>query len=1657
MRKIVFIILTAMIINSFFAINISAEKTYDANEVVTYALGEVGKSYESGYCLRFVRECFQETYGFNSSACCAYTYSKSYTDSTSMNNIPIGADVFFKGSGTTCSTCYNRAGHIGIYVGNGYAVHAMNGEIQKTLVSDMHAYESLDYIGWGWHGNKTFESSTDSIITVVARGKSHSEITIKWSEVSDATKYKVLRRKAGDSDYVTAKSSTTETSFTDTGLEKNQRYFYKVVVYDGSKKLGTSDAVGAYTKFDPPTVNAESTSKLSLSWDSVSYAESYTVRRRVEGGEYDDVKTVTGTTYTDSGLTAGTRYYYWIQANCVVNKEEITAKSTSSSQYTLPDAPTITSIDDTSKTEITIKWNAINSANSYRIERRKAGIGTVYETVNASITETTYTDSGLEVGTRYYYKVYATNSGGESSASSSVGGYTKFNEPNVSPISETEISLSWDTITAAESYTIRRRIDGGEYADIATVSGTTYVDSGLNKGTRYYYWIQANCVVDGTSYVAKSLSKSGMTLTYLNVGDGFNAYITHASSGLALTQDNDGNVVVRSNTSALNQRWWFERQNDGSYKIRSNSNNRLLDVYGGIDSDGNNVAAYDDNGGGTNQRWFVVDDGGKVLLKPASGIRVLDVANGHILPVAEGTNVQIYSNNNSSAQEFYINIIDKYVLDVNGVINGEYSSHTIGFGTFDVYINGVINEDDVSDFWLHIPIGSTYEIKDIRATEGYSYKGLAKGALTGNINCDTDIQLVFDINSYTVQFVSDGNVISTQTVNYGESATAPETPVKEGSSQYTYVFAGWDKNFDNIVSDLVVNAAFEEKVNSYNVSFVDSNGNVLETYTCNYGLKVSTLPSAPEIEGYEFIGYHVDGVQITEDTVVMGDIVAVATYSEIPMYTVTFKNYDGSILYTASVLEGENAVYAGETPVRESTAQYNYEFIGWDISLENISADTTVTTVYENTLRSYTVQFVSDEAIISTQTVNYGESATAPENPVKEGNEQYTYTFTGWDKRFDCITGNTTIAAIFNEELNYYRIIFEDMNGNKIDSFELAYGEAIGALPVAPEIRGYNFSGYYAEGIEITENTIVTDDIIAVATYSEMPVYTVIFKNYDGSVLHTATVLEGENVVYGGETPVRASTVQYDYEFIGWDVSVENICADTTVTAVYESTLRSYTVQFISEGVVVSTQTVNYGESATAPESPVKEGNAQYTYTFTGWHGSFEYVTGNLVVNAVFEEKIKSYNVSFVDRNINIIEVYTYNYGSKVSELPNAPEIEGYEFTGYYMDGVEITENTVVTGTILAVATYSEIPVYTVIFKNYDGSILYTTSVLEGEDAVYGGEAPVRESTAQYNYEFGGWNKSLENITADTTVTAKYTPTLRSYTVQFVSDGNVISTQTVNYGDAAFEPETPIKESTAQYTYTFIGWDKGFDTITGDTVINAVFGKNLIYYTVKFVDVEGNAIETYSIGYGNRIMSLPDAPWIECYNFEGYYENGIQVTANTIVKSAIVAQAVYSPVLVERVTLNKTELVMEEGGIEALVATVMPENALNKNVVWTSSDETVATVEDGVIMALDSGEVTITVTTLDGNYTANCVISVEALTDYEIIVEDGVVNVKKNCDNEGETIIIAIYGSDGIMKSVQTKVTDLAKYESIEYTYSKSNDDEIKVFIWKSMGEMIPR
>ncbi|MCW3490309.1 leucine-rich repeat protein [Dethiobacter alkaliphilus] len=217
----------------------------------------------------------------------------------------------------------------------------------------------------------------------------------------------------------------------------------------------------------------------------------------------------------------------------------------------------------------------------------------------------------------------------------------------------------------------------------------------------------------------------------------------------------------------------------------------------------------------------------------------------------------------------------------------------------------------------------------------------------------------------------DGSTLKEELVIYGNDATAPSEPTREG-----YTFTGWDLDYTNITEDLEVTALYS--LNSYQATFRDYDGSLLNEETVSHG-NDATAPSEPTREGYTFTGWDSDYTSITEDLEVT------ALYS-LNSYQATFRDYDGSLLKEETVSHGNDATAPSE-PTREG-----YTFTGWDSDYTSITEDLEITALYK--INQYTINFNSSggspvEAIYA----DYGTTITAPVTPIREG-----YNFAGWYK-----------------------------------------------------------------------------------------------------------------------------------------------------------------------------------------------------------------------------------------------------------------------------------------------------------------------------------------------------------------------------------------------------------------------------------------------------------------------------------------------------------------------------------------------------------------------------------------------------------------------------------------------------------------------------------
>ena len=246
---------------------------------------------------------------------------------------------------------------------------------------------------------------------LVATAQSSSSISLTWSTVAGAESYNVYI-----GNYKLASGLET-TSYTATDLESAEEFCFTVKAVREDVESAPSNESCATTPADVPSAptnlfaTAQSSSSIALTWNSVDGAESYKVYR-----DSQEIATnVTGTSYTDNGLTANTNYCYTVKA---VNSAGESEESGSACAMTYPLAPTGLVATAESTTSIALTWNAVDGAISYNIYRNSTQIAT-------GITVTSYTDNGLTPSTEYVYTVKAVNVAGESDASNEVRATTE--------------------------------------------------------------------------------------------------------------------------------------------------------------------------------------------------------------------------------------------------------------------------------------------------------------------------------------------------------------------------------------------------------------------------------------------------------------------------------------------------------------------------------------------------------------------------------------------------------------------------------------------------------------------------------------------------------------------------------------------------------------------------------------------------------------------------------------------------------------------------------------------------------------------------------------------------------------------------------------------------------------------------------------------------------------------------------------------------------------------------------------------------------------------------------------------------------------------------------------------------------------------------------
>ncbi len=432
---------------------------------------------------------------------------------------------------------------------------------------------------------------------------SSSSITVTWSKVSGAKKYKLQRALTDSSGKIKSSYKTIatvnadKTSFKDINVTAGQGYAYRVYTVngtDGSVASQVHKCVFLATQKIKKLSNGYGGTKII--WYASKGAEKYRIYRKEDGKDWVLITKVSKnhTSYVDKGAKNGVKTYYAVRSE---NGSSISTYKTKSHTYFA--SPEVKLANRTAA--INVSWDKITGATSYYVYRKAPGEKSWKKI--ATVTKNIYSDKNVTAGKKYTYTVRAYN--GKILSGYNPNGWTikRLTAPKLKSAANftSGITVTWEKVTGASKYLVYRKsslTSGWEL--IGTTKSLSYVDKGAKSSKTYIYTVVA---VDGgsrsiydsegleikrlTTPVLKSVKsgKSGVTFKWSEVAGASGYYVyrkTGASSWTRVAQiKGKGNVSYLDETAVKGTTYTYTvRAYSGSDKSHFNTTGlKVKDLY----------------------------------------------------------------------------------------------------------------------------------------------------------------------------------------------------------------------------------------------------------------------------------------------------------------------------------------------------------------------------------------------------------------------------------------------------------------------------------------------------------------------------------------------------------------------------------------------------------------------------------------------------------------------------------------------------------------------------------------------------------------------------------------------------------------------------------------------------------------------------------------------------------------------------------------------------------------------------------------------------------------------------------------------------------------------------------------------------------------------
>ncbi len=333
-------------------------------------------------------------------------------------------------------------------------------------------------------------------------------VTVKWNNVSGASKYRVFYKIKGASSW-TKTGDTAATSYTVDQLQSGKSYLFNVrcVNAAGTSYMSAMDPNGLSKWFvKAPVVSSVSntTTGVKVTWEKSSGASGYRVFYRVKDTATwktaGDVSSASNS-YNVTKLKSGVEYSFTVRS---LNTSGNTNSQFAQSKHIRYLAPPVISSMTLTRTGITVNWGAVAGASKYRVFYKISGASNW--TTAGDTTSKSFTVDKLTSGKTYYFTVRCINAAGSSYTSEyDAAGKSKWfvQAPSVTNLSSTtsSVNVTWAAKKGASKYRIFYKEPGNSWKTAATTTGTNYTVKGLISGRTYVFAVRAMNAA-GTSYTS---------------------------------------------------------------------------------------------------------------------------------------------------------------------------------------------------------------------------------------------------------------------------------------------------------------------------------------------------------------------------------------------------------------------------------------------------------------------------------------------------------------------------------------------------------------------------------------------------------------------------------------------------------------------------------------------------------------------------------------------------------------------------------------------------------------------------------------------------------------------------------------------------------------------------------------------------------------------------------------------------------------------------------------------------------------------------------------------------------------------------------------------------------------------------------------------------